>query len=130
MDFDDYGLYEIRNVRQDNSGYRLRWFSSLDSDLYIWEDPDSEEITRFQFYFNKRTEEQMIEWDKASGISFARVEEFQGAFKGSPTLQECDPVNLNEAQELFLRESEEVEERIKDFVLYILKSYLYKTNSA
>lgn len=117
MDSDDYGMYEIRNVRQDGSELHLRWFTCLECDLYIWQNEESE-IIRFQFYFNKQTDEQMIEWKEAAGFWTGRVDEGDSGvpFKSSPLLQETSDLDYEEALRQFEKYGNEIDPGVNKFV--------------
>ena len=115
----DLGMYEIRSVRQDDSEFLLRWFTSLECDLYVWERSDSRQVERFQFYYNKQSDERMVEWTRSGGFWFARVDEgeYRNPFKASPVLQSCDDVDLTTVLRIFKKHASDIDKSIRDFVI-------------
>lgn len=108
-------LYEIQNVRQNDPQLRLRWFTaeSCNSDLYVWEDVVSREITRFQFYFYSS----VVEWRGGDRLWFGAVEdEPQRGHKAAPMVVRSDAVDLEEALAIFRYKGQEIEPSLRDFI--------------
>lgn len=113
-------MYEINRVRQDDPGLFRRWFTSDNStmDLYVWENPDTKSIVRFQFYFDRQQDEKMVEWKGTENLWCARVDEgdYKRLYKAAPVLTEGSNMDLCEALTLFRACACEIEDRIRAFV--------------
>ncbi|GEM_PF-2101493 len=130
MESHEYGMYEIRNVRQDDLEFHLRWFTCLDCDLYVWEGAGSEFI-RFQFYFNKQTDEQVVEWKKSDGFWTGRVDggESGAPLKSSPVLQAITDLDYQEALDMFDKYGKEIDPKVKEFVKARIQAKILELSS-
>ncbi|MCK6621063.1 MAG: hypothetical protein HUU32_09760 [Calditrichaceae bacterium] len=119
-------MYEITTVRQDDPALRFRWFASenCDSELYIWEQRDSRAIVRFQFYFDRKWEEKVVEWKSSNSLWYAGIDDENRFYNASPVLRRLESIDLQEVLDIFMSIAEDVDEYIKEFVAEILKMKL------
>ncbi len=120
-------LYEIKHVHQKDPGLRLRWFTaeSCNSDLYVWEDVVSREITRFQFYFYSS----VVEWRGGDRLWFGAVEdEPQRGPKAAPMIVRSDAIDLEEALAIFRYKGREIEPSLRNFIEERLFSHIAETS--
>lgn len=113
-------MYEIRSVRQDDPGLKLRWFTSenCNADLYVWEDKAERNIVRFQFYFNRNQNEKVIEWKGADKLWFAGIDngDFEKFYKAAPVFVRIDDVDLDAAFAIFQSYANTLDENVREFV--------------
>jgi len=119
-------LREIKKVRQDSSGFRKRWFSDSDCDLFLWED-DGGRIVRFLFTHGKGQGECFVEWSQQGGLSMGHVEDGEsdpGRFKMTPVLMASkDSQSLKaQARRVFVSVAGELDEGARDLVLFRLQA--------
>ena len=88
-------MREIKGVHQPASELTKRWFSDLDSDLFLWINND-EQIVAFQFSLRKRNIETAIKWKETVGVSLHKVDDGAqpGKHPGTPLLLEDDNIDI------------------------------------
>ncbi|MEL6822898.1 MAG: hypothetical protein AAFP70_14150 [Calditrichota bacterium] len=111
-------MYEIEAVRQDDVCLKFRWFTTMDCDLYLWENPHTSEIERFQFCFDKDFDEKIVEWQSGSGsITHAEIDgNGGGRFRGSATFKRAADLDLSYVFHLFQEKAQGLDKQIWRFV--------------
>ncbi|MGH1362660.1 MAG: hypothetical protein ACRBF0_03825 [Calditrichia bacterium] len=119
-------MYEIEAVRQDDVCLKFRWFTTMDCDLYLWENPQTSEIERFQFCFDKDFDEKIIEWDSSSErLVHAEVDSSGGGrFRGAAIFRRGGDLDLSYVVHLFQEKAEGLDKKIWRFVTKRLRERL------
>ncbi len=88
-------MREIKGVHQSSSDLTKRWFSDLDSDLFLWSN-SNEEIKAFQFSLRKRNIETAIKWGETDGVTLYKVDDGAqpGKHPGTPLLLEDNEIDI------------------------------------
>ena len=123
-------LIEINNVRQIKGERKRRWFSNDYFDLIVWFDEglfyEDEKIFGFQLCYDINKFERALTWRKDSGYSHNRISsgEYGGLrMKESPILVQDGFFQKREIAARFLKESAELDPRIRIFILRKIKEY-------
>ncbi len=70
-------LREVRNLRQDATGFR-RWWNDDAFDLIVWYDHPDGEPTGFQLCYSVRGDEHAVTWTPRHGFAHNRVDQGEG----------------------------------------------------
>jgi hypothetical protein len=100
-------LYEITSTRPSCSVLNMRWFTSVDMDLYIWFHDDVP--VRFQLSFDHSSEENALFWN-TSGARTYRIDH------GDCFDKPLGGLDIQQVAREFLAASEYIETGISDFV--------------
>ncbi|MBI3891813.1 MAG: hypothetical protein HY303_09830 [Candidatus Wallbacteria bacterium] len=104
-------------VQQADPGLHKRWFADDEVDLTVWQE-DTGAITHFQFVLCGRD---MIEWDQLRGVRLGVLQDSrESGVKGARTYvlkSVPDSRTLNQALREFERQSDELDPRLRAFVL-------------
>jgi hypothetical protein len=122
-------LKEYTNVQQINGEPKRRWFENDYFDLIVWY-ADDDEIFGFQLCYDKDTIEKALTWKKSTGYTHRRIDtgEYSAMqYPASPTLEKDGLFRKRKIADRFLKESAEIDPRIRMFVLKKIKSkWLWK----
>jgi len=111
-------MREIKGIHQDTSGHTKRWFSDLDSDLFLWIDKD-DQIRAFQFSIRERNIETAVKWEETSGINYYTVDDgsHPGKHPGTPLLLEDEGIDKEALSVAIDQKLSSEHPKIHDFVL-------------
>lgn len=118
-------LKELNNVRQIKGELKRRWFFDDYFDLIVWFE-GRKEIFGFQLCYDIKKYERALTWRKDSGYSHNRIDsgEYGGLrMKASPILVQDGYFNKVEIARRFLKESEEIDQKISNFVYKKIEAY-------
>jgi hypothetical protein len=110
-------LKEEKNVRQNQSEGRRRWFYDNYFDLITWQDADNE-ISSFQLCYDKGISERVLTWQKHKGYSHNKIDdgEVPGEHKMTPILAVDGKFDKSKIMEKFENDSKEIDRDIAQFV--------------
>lgn len=118
-------LYEIRNVKQDDTGLIQQWFFDHEMDLLVWREKDGK-IAGFQLCYNKQTNPHALTWFSEKGFRHNRIdyaEEKFGRRRGSPLLTPDGLFDSRSISEQFVINSRTLEKSLRSFVHNKLLQY-------
>ena len=111
-------LKELKNARQ-NLDETRRIFIDDFFDLYVWFEPD-DSISGFQICYGKSNDRKALTWKQGKGYSHNSIELGEskiGKFKSIPILISDGHFNKDDILCRFVKESTNVDRKIRDFVL-------------
>lgn len=112
-------LKEISDLTQTSDDLRRRWFSDNNLDLYIWDDKNND-IFEIQICFNKDSDEQVLTWNKESGLSCHMVDSGSTSpikMKSSPILTKESKHNIETVRRLFIERGQKLEHDLYELIL-------------
>lgn len=112
-------LKEISDLTQSSDDLNRRWFSDGDLDLYVWNNKN-DEITEFQISYDKDSDEQVLTWNKGSGLSCHMVDTGSTGpdkMKSSPILTDESKHNIEIVKNLIMEKGQKLEHDLYDFIL-------------
>ena len=116
-------LLELKNARQISGENKRRWFTSVDMDLITWVDIENKPIN-FELCYDKGLNEKSLRWSP-SGFVHSAVDDGEnnpGKYKSTPILRETSHFEAGRVHGLFLAESAQLPDEIKNFVIAILEN--------
>lgn len=70
-------LIEPSKMTRRDGGYRRRWFTDEDMDLYLWLDDDGE-LARVQLCYDRRGNQRVLSWAREHGYRHDRIDDGEG----------------------------------------------------
>ena len=118
-------LREIQVSQTVENGLTKRWFANENIDLFIWID-DSGALASYQMSFDKNSAQKALAWDAKQGFSTLGVDEGArpGKHPGSPLLIDKPDVCVNQAFNLFLANSIDLEPAIREDIIAGIRVFL------
>ncbi len=110
-------LREVTCGLQQDGKLTKRWFSSQSADLFAWHDNDL--LVRFEFCYNKHTNEHSLRWQNNAGFTHARVDDGEGnaTSKSSPILIDDNNIDSDYIFTQFKQLSEKIDADIRLFIM-------------
>jgi hypothetical protein len=111
-------------TQQHRGEQNRRWFSNPYFDLIVWQNSLSE-ITKFQLCYDKSGKERAVTWTQGKGFDHNLIDEGEETpFKNqSPILLKDGQFHASEVLEIFIADSELIDQQIRSFVIDKLSSY-------
>ena len=123
-------LQEIatNKVKQDKPGHVRRWFQNNYFDLFTWQSPEAE-VVAFQLCYDTSRNERVLSWKKDLGFLHCRIDDGQPtAFVNmSPIFISDGNFPGNSVMRRFIRESLQISEDIRLFIINKVAEYQVKT---
>lgn len=116
-------LYELKNVRQDDSGYRRRWFHDDYWDVIVW--IEDNRVPMLQVCYGKPTDEHSLTWREDGGYSHHRIDDGE-PFAGvdmTPILVADGFFDHKTVADRFRKDSANIDKGIRAFVYKKLVGY-------
>ena len=117
-------LYEINNVKRRPQDQFRRWFANTDMDLFIWF--ERQVPVGFQLSYDKQTDEKAICWKIENGFQHFSVDSGEVEplkYKMSPLYSADGEFDTRSIARAFLRNSENIEASLADFIYARLLEY-------
>jgi len=111
-------------TRQHKGDPKRRWFSNNYFDLIVWQD-DISEIIKFQLCYDKSGKERALTWTQGSGFDHNLIDDGEGSpLKNlSPILLADGLFPASEILNIFVADSEVIEQQIRSFIIDKLSTY-------
>jgi len=110
-------LREVTCELKQERGFTKRWFSCQSADLFTWYNKKT--LARFEFCYNKHSNEHSLRWQQEIGFSHARIDdgENSGISKASPILIADKNINSDYIYEQFKLVSSKIDIEIRFFIM-------------
>ncbi len=112
-------LNERSKVSQNDENSRRRWYWNDRIDLIIWYDLTMNDIQGFQLCYRLDEEEKAFTWREGAAPQYTKIdggETLPTKYKQSPILLADGPADTGLLLEMFLRESQNIEPELRNFI--------------
>ena len=112
------------STQQHQGEQKRRWFTNNYFDLIVWQDNQSE-ITKFQLCYDKTRKERALTWTKGRGFDHNLIDDGEDSplKNQSPILLADGLFPAREVLEIFITDSEVIEQQIRSFIIEKLRNY-------
>lgn len=118
-------LREIQNVKQNEKNVFRRWFNDSYFDLIIWFEGSKKEIINgFQLCYDKEGYERALTWNKDKGFLHTAIDSGEAMQNNRTPILIADGVlDKKGIIQRFKEDSQEIEPKLRNFILKILNNY-------
>lgn len=122
-------LKELRlSQHNDSPTTYKRWFQDEYFDLFIWEENRTQEVIGFQLCYDRLGKERVLSWDQCRGFGHHRIDDGEHSphKNMTPVFVVGGNFASDEVLSRFSKESIQIDENIKQFIMQKLIEYIQK----
>lgn len=117
-------MYEIKNAKNYDGEYRVKFFVDNYFDLTVWYDAD-DTVYSFQLTYDKYTYPRALTWKKSRGFLHEKIDDGEnpGRHKKTPVLMPDGYFRKDLIAEKFIHHSSDIDPAIGNFIYTKILSY-------